>query len=111
MIDMRIYGWFDNVGSAPSHDPGMTVNCPVCEQPFSKDNCCCISVLPSEHDDERRSYFFRAHKACWLTLTVAQQSVFETFPIAQERRARMFALSMSGEPPSPDELAFMDSLN
>lgn len=110
MIDLAIFGWFDDAGATPAHDPGLTVPCPVCSQPFTKQDCVCISTLPAEPDDERRSYFFRAHKTCWLNVPMGRAQEIETFPFAHSRRARMHALSMSGNPVTPEELEFAEKL-
>lgn len=61
---MNIWGWFDNKSDIPAHDPGISNTwCPFCyiglDMPLKT-----ISVM-GYYDGADRSYFYRAHKACY----------------------------------------------
>jgi hypothetical protein len=64
---MDIFGWFESpYQEKPAHDPGLDVPCPFClkklERPVMS-----ISLL---REGDGRSYFYRAHKACYSTATI-----------------------------------------
>jgi len=61
-----VFGWFDNpLSETPDHDPGMDGICPVCANKLSTP-VKTISLIPIHGD---RSYFYRAHKECYESLS------------------------------------------
>lgn len=70
MTNYRIYGYFTDAGQTePAYDPGLDVNCPVCQQRLAAP----VKTI-SVRADDARSYFYRVHKACHEGLTEAQES-------------------------------------
>lgn len=65
----------------PDFDPGLTVECPVCEDILERP-VKTISLMPM--NSPKASMFFRAHKACWDGLTRAQQIDIESLVIDAE---------------------------
>ena len=94
VIDMAIYGWYDEAGDTPAHDPGVSTPCAVCRRPMvsAEKNVVTISTLPFAEGDENRCYFFRAHKYCWDAATEAHQQELEIAPFVSSRRERMAAV-------------------
>lgn len=65
----NIYGYFtDAQQSEPAHDPGLDVDCPVCHKRLSRP-IKTISVMLAQ---EKRSYFYRTHKACYDALNAEE---------------------------------------
>ena len=56
-----LFGWFDNVTNKPTYDPGLLINCMVCEEPldYPARKIRTISFLT-----KARSYFYRIHEDC-----------------------------------------------
>lgn len=76
--DMRStpYGWFTSPDQmTPVFDPGLDVPCPCCLEPLRNGPRKTISVMPVERT---RSYFFRAHKACWEATTEETRILIES---------------------------------
>lgn len=70
-----IFGWFDDADqTTPAHDPGLETICPVCAKTLSRPLKTISLMLMGAKD---RSYFFRAHKACWDGLSEEEQSDYE----------------------------------
>ena len=74
MIRPDVFGWFDDAGNTPVHDPGMAAKCPACGEVLARP-VRTISLMPAGVD---RSYFFRAHKGCWDALPPEDQSAIES---------------------------------
>lgn len=76
-------GYFDHPAEPPIYDPPLDSPCVVCGV-VMLGNRITISLAPV---GGRRSYFFRAHKACWESLSEEDQAQFES--------------SIIDEPPTP----------
>lgn len=71
-----IFGYFDDpMQEQPVYDPGYGVPCPCCLLPLGEDVALVCVSLMGEH--ARRSYFFRAHKACWRSASPEEQQRIE----------------------------------
>lgn len=58
-----IFGYFDAACQVkPAHDPGLTAPCPFCTGPVGDTGIKTISLMKP---GDGRSYFYRAHKACF----------------------------------------------
>ncbi len=61
---VNIYGYFEAPGQTePAFDPGLDIECPVCEKPVGK-NCRAVCFMVP---GDKRSYFYRMHKNCLET--------------------------------------------
>ena len=71
-----MYGYFDNPHeNEPAYDPGLGVDCPVCEKTLAHRLVRTISLmLPGD----TRSYFYRVHAACWRRLTEAEKTIYDS---------------------------------
>lgn len=56
-----IYGYFDDTSNVPAVDPGLDIDCPICEMPLSEPMCSPSFMV----EGDKRSYFYRAHRACY----------------------------------------------
>jgi hypothetical protein len=74
VIRTDVFGWFDDTGDTPTHDPGLSGTCPACGATLGRPvrTICLMPVGGS------RSYFFRAHRACWDGLDAGEQSAIES---------------------------------
>lgn len=64
-----IYGYFDDPAQVePAYDPGLDADCPACNLPLSRPMVATSLMVPGDS----RSYFWRAHKACYESLTPEQ---------------------------------------
>lgn len=80
-----VFGWFDDPGTTPAHDPGPGGLCPVCGAQFVRFDeppVVTISLMPV---GGARSYFFRAHPECWRGLDESEQSGIESSLIDEIR--------------------------
>ena len=60
------YGYFSQANQeVPEYDPGLNINCPICEKLLSMPMKT-ISVM-LEYDN--RSFFYRTHKMCYEDLS------------------------------------------
>ena len=62
LITEDILGYFtEKTQTTPAHDPGLSVNCPLCERPLStsprRTHCLMLAT-------RGRSYFYRTHRDC-----------------------------------------------
>lgn len=72
---VSIIGYFDDAASSiPTFDPGPSVNCPFCIQPL-RSPIKTISLMKPRSD---RSYFYRAHRACYETASADYVCDLET---------------------------------
>lgn len=72
------YGYFLNASQeVPEYDPGLNVNCPICEALLSSPMKT-ISVLLVGDD---RSFFYRTHKACYENLTEDEQTKLDSLVV------------------------------
>lgn len=79
MIEVKTvaYGWFDAADQeTPTFDPGLTVPCPLCGVALSERERITESFLVLARRE--RSYFFRAHRACWNAATDEQRWAVES---------------------------------
>jgi hypothetical protein len=61
-----MFGYFDApYQEIPAYDPGLGVDCPVCNRPLSRPVVTTSLMVPGDG----RSYFYRMHKACRAGLT------------------------------------------
>jgi hypothetical protein len=73
-----VFGYFDDpYSSIPGHDPGMDGKCAACGRTLSRP-VATISIARWKGD---RSYFFRAHKTCWESLSEEEQGLIESIAI------------------------------
>lgn len=57
-----MFGYFDDPHSeSPDYDPGLDVDCPVCERSIRKGDVKTVSFMAP---GDGRSYFYRIHKDC-----------------------------------------------
>lgn len=69
-------GWFDHADQTePTYEPGLSVPCPVCGTSLDGQPRVTISLMVA--DVPTRSYFYRAHKACWQALPEESKSFIE----------------------------------
>jgi hypothetical protein len=67
-------GYFTEAAQTePVFDPGLEVDCPVCKARLIEP----VKTISLMWVDGDRSYFFRAHKACWERLTPEEQGFYE----------------------------------
>jgi len=97
MMDSKLVGWFEGRSATPAFDPGMGVHCPICTQPLRAAPVCTVSLAPVGGD---RSYFFRAHRACWDGLSPEAQSAIES-EIADAAVERMKLEGVCSDHPAP----------
>ncbi len=73
----KIFGYYDSPGQAqPSFDPGVGCPCPFCLKRVTHDiPMMTISLAPIKLD---RSYFYRAHKSCYMSASDAEICDFES---------------------------------
>ena len=57
-ISINYFGYFDSVTTKPTFDPGIEVNCPICNNKLKRPMQT-ISFLCGG-----KSYFYRIHKSC-----------------------------------------------
>ena len=70
-----LVGYFDQPAQErPALDPGLEVECPICEFPLEIAPRTTISVLVP---GDNRCFFFRAHKTCYTMLSDDDQSVLD----------------------------------
>lgn len=70
----NIMGYFDDPKqTTPAFDPGLDVACPICLGTLSTPLVTISLMVPG--DD--RSFFYRAHRACWDSTTSEEQSHLE----------------------------------
>lgn len=78
-INAQYIGWFTDTGETPEHDPKEKGLCPVCaklvgrhslENPLKT-----ISLMKA---GDSRSFFFRAHKHCWESISEDEQNAIES---------------------------------
>jgi hypothetical protein len=65
---MNIYGYFDDaLQEKPAYDPGLEVSCPFCNEKINNGightKIITVSVM---RPGDVRSYFYRAHKECYM---------------------------------------------
>lgn len=66
MIRLDIFGWFDNNDyEKPAHDPGLDTICMICGKKLSP----MMKTVSLMKEGDTRSYFYRVHKDCYLSLT------------------------------------------
>jgi hypothetical protein len=66
-----MFGYFDEAyQETPAHDPGLSVDCPVCNRTLSRPVVTISLMVPGDS----RSYFYRLHKACRDALTPEQET-------------------------------------
>lgn len=69
-----IFGYFDDYyQTEPAYDPGLEVDCPVCNKQLSRPVWTVSFFVPGDN----RSYFYRMHRACRATLSDAEASNYE----------------------------------
>lgn len=61
--------------TAPAYDPGMSALCPICLRQLERP---VVTISLMLQRGARRSYFFRAHKACWDGASPAEQAEIES---------------------------------
>lgn len=72
------FGYFTNANQeVPEYDPGLNVDCPICEKLLAAPMKT-ISVL-LEGDD--RSFFYRTHKTCYESLTEDEQTKLDSLVV------------------------------
>ena len=72
-------GWFEGTSPTPAYDPPLDAPCVVCGFPQTTPRVT-ISVAPApwiEHSP-RLSFYFRAHKSCWESLSHEGQTEIES---------------------------------
>lgn len=70
-----IFGWYEDGGQTPAHDSGLDTICPFCCEQLRSQARCTISLMKT---DSHRSYFYRAHEACYERATGADITDFES---------------------------------
>lgn len=64
-----LIGYYDDPSQAtPTYNPGLNVPCVICFKPLSAPMKTISLMMPGDH----RSYFYRAHKACYEALPEAE---------------------------------------
>lgn len=75
MIESPILGWFDHPHQTiPIHDPGRTAPCPICLSALGDTPMTTTSLM---RRGSAKSFFFRAHKSCWLNAGDAEKEQIE----------------------------------
>ncbi|MGB8644019.1 MAG: hypothetical protein WCF84_02190 [Anaerolineae bacterium] len=65
-----VYGYFDDpFASAPAYDPGLAVDCPVCDRRLTRP----LKTISLLAEGDTRSYFYRVHAPCYDALSSAQR--------------------------------------
>lgn len=77
-LKKKLYGWFDSPGQEkPAYDPPKI--CLFCTKPlgfyFDKSDVQCISLMGVT---DKRSYFYRVHKACYESATPEEITLYES---------------------------------
>jgi hypothetical protein len=70
------YGYFDDPSQQePAYDPGLKINCPICETPlnYPANKVKTICLMPYQAGSTR-SYFYRTHKDCFDALSPEEQT-------------------------------------
>lgn len=73
-IRTDIFGWFDDHGPLPAHDPGLNVNCLICAKPLTAP----VKTISLMKQGDNRSFFYRCHKACYENLPASEISDLES---------------------------------
>lgn len=61
-----IYGYFTQANQdVPEYDPGLNVNCPICNQLLSAP----MKTISVMLEGDSRSFFYRTHKPCYENLS------------------------------------------
>jgi hypothetical protein len=80
-----VYGYFESpLSDVPDYDPGLDVDCPVCYQRLSRP----IKTISVMADGDRKSYFYRTHKACYESLTPENETELDSFIIDMVYRTK-----------------------
>lgn len=66
-IHNKLFGYFTDFSNTPEYDPGLECECIICFEKLSKPMITC-SLMGLDINDGR-SYFYRAHKECYNSLT------------------------------------------
>lgn len=70
-----IFGWYDHPDQAiPTYDPGRAALCPICLVALGQDAITTTSLM---REGSTKSFFFRAHKSCWLNASDADKEQIE----------------------------------
>lgn len=75
------FGYFDKPGQdAPAFDPGLNVECPVCQLALSRPMKTISLMLDDENLGGRdtRSYFYRVHKQCYEGLNAEEETALDS---------------------------------
>lgn len=81
-----MFGYFDQpYQEEPVRDPGMTVDCPVCNLPLSRPVVTVSLMVP----DDNRSYFYRIHKDCHIGLSDDDKTGIDSVLIDAVHTARL----------------------
>jgi hypothetical protein len=82
---MGEFGYFiDFDQTEPAYDPGLSVNCPVCYSTLSRP----VKTISLMLIGDRRSYFYRAHKGCYDSLSDEQKTTLDSALIDALAHAR-----------------------
>lgn len=72
----RYFGYFsDLTQTAPDHDPGIGVSCPICYRQLRMDDVRTISVMWCSGTE--LSCFYRVHKSCHEALSLPERDAIE----------------------------------
>lgn len=72
----KYFGYFTSVNqSVPVYDPKNNVPCIVCEKPWEVENVCTVSLMKV---GDSRSFFYRAHRKCYHSLTPEEQTKYDS---------------------------------
>ncbi len=72
---MTQFGYFtDERQTEPEYDPGLGVDCPVCQKVLERPVVTVSLMLPGDV----RSYFYRMHADCAETLTPEQEQAIDS---------------------------------
>ena len=73
----QLVGYFDNYSSVPTYDPPLNCPCIICGKIMEDGTRMTVSVCMMPYDHPDRSYFYRAHKACYESTPEADISEIE----------------------------------
>lgn len=69
------FGYFDDVDQEyPAYDPGLSINCPICERLLSAP----MKTISVMLEGDSRSYFYRTHKACYESLSEEEATALDS---------------------------------
>lgn len=69
------YGYFTKANQeVPEYDPGLNINCPVCEKLLSAP----MSTISVMLEGDSRSFFYRTHKSCYEKLSEEEATLLDS---------------------------------